>query len=302
MIAERRLRDRVGDVVIWTVLSVLAVVCLLPFLAVIARSLSGSVAVTTNQVTFWPVGFTVENYWYLTGDRHFLGAFAISVARVLAGVPLALLLIVITAYPLSQDRVHMPGRTVFKVVMLVGLLFSGGLIPTYLAYKSLGLLNNFAVLVLPGALNIFLTIIVINFFRGLPQELSESAMLDGASHVDVLFRIFVPLSRPALATVTLFTAVAHWNAWFDGIIYLSRSNLWPLQSYLYDLVTSRNLNRLVEVERTGSRIGGVLDFTQVTPEALQAAMIVLAALPIMLVYPFLQRYFVRGLTLGALKG
>src|SRR5262249_54181794 len=117
-----------------------------------------------------------------------------------------------------------------------------------------------------------------------------------------LFRIFVPLSRPALATVTLFTAVAHWNAWFDGIIYMSRSNLWPLQSYLYDLVTSRNLNRLVEVERTGSRIGGVLDFTQVTPEALQAAMIALAALPIMLVSPFLQRYFVRGLTLGALKG
>ena len=302
MIADRRLGDRIGDIVIWTVLLAFAVMCLLPFATVIARSLSGYLAVTTNQVTIWPIGFNLDNYWYVTRDRWFLGAFAISLARVLVSVPLTLLVIVMTAYPLSQDRLYMPGRTVFKVIMLIGMLFSGGLIATYLAYKSLGLLNNFAVLVLPGALNIFLAIIIINFFRGLPQELSESAMLDGASHFDVLFRIFVPLSRPALATVSLFTAVGHWNSWFDGIIYMSRSNMWPLQSYLFDLMQSRSLNRLVEVERTGAHVGGVLEHVELSPEALHAAMIVVATVPIVLVYPFLQRHFVTGLTLGAVKG
>ncbi|MBI2941931.1 MAG: carbohydrate ABC transporter permease [Chloroflexi bacterium] len=302
MVTGRRLGDRLVDVLLWSILALLAVLSLLPFLTVIARSLSSFVAVTTNQVSFWPIGFNVDNYVYLMRDNWFVNAFAVSVARVLAGVPLTLLLIVITAYPLSQDRLHMPGRTVFKIIMLVGLLFSGGLIPIYLAYKSLGLLNHFAVLVVPGALNIFLAIIIINFFRGLPQELSESAMLDGASHFDVLFRIFVPLSRPALATVALFSAVGHWNSWFDGIVFVSRQELWPLQSYLYVQVTTRNLNRMVEVERNQSRQAGVLDFAQATPEALQAAMIVLATVPIILVYPFLQRYFVTGLTLGSLKG
>jgi putative aldouronate transport system permease protein len=220
----------------------------------------------------------------------------------LVGVPLTLLLTVVTAYPLSQDRLYMPGRTVFKVIMLVGLVFSGGLIPTYLAYKNLGLLNNFAVMVAPGALDIFVTIIVINFFRGIPQELSDSAMLDGAHHFDILFRIFVPLSRPPLATVTLFSAVGHWNSWFDGLVFISRRELWPLQSYMYVEVTTRSLSRMVEFSRTQSSIAGTLDFAQATPEALQSAMIVLAVVPIMLVYPFLQRYFVTGLTLGAIKG
>lgn len=298
MIAERQMGDRIADLLIWLVLTILAISCLLPFLVVVAKSLSSSNAVITNQVTLWPIGFNLDNYGFLARDQLFLRSFATSIMRVIVGVPLTLLLCAVTAYPLSQDKIYMPGRTLFKVVMLIGLLFSVGLIPTYMAYKSLGLLNKFAVLVLPGALNVFYTIIVINFFRGIPQELSESAMLDGANHWHILFRIFLPLSLPVLATVALFSAVQHWNSWFDGIVFLAKREQWPLQSYLYVQVTTRSLVRVAESSLNGSTS---LLYSQATPEALQAAMIVLAALPIMLVYPFLQRYFVKGLTLGAVK-
>jgi putative aldouronate transport system permease protein len=190
----------------------------------------------------------------------------------------------------------MPGRTAFKVILLVGLLFSGGLIPTYLAVSSLGLLNNFLVLILPIALNIFYVVLLINFFRGSPRDLVEAAEIDGASHLDVLLRIFLPVSLPSLATITLFAAVTHWNSWFDGILYLSRSDMWPLQSLLYSLVSTRQLQWA-----TGGG-AGALQFVNASPEGLTAALIFFASVPILLVYPFLQRYFVTGLTLGSVKG
>jgi putative aldouronate transport system permease protein len=298
MLEERHIGDRVADAIIWAAVIVLSVICVLPFLTVLSRSVSGRSAVLSNQVLFWPVGFSVDNYAFLMRDLTFLTSFAISVARVLVGVTLNLALIIVTAYPLSQDHLHIPGRTVFKVLMVFGMLFDGGLIPAYMAYKSLGLLNRFAVLVLPGALNIFFAILMINFFRGIPRELSESALLDGANHLDVLVRVFMPLSLPSLATIGLFSAVNHWNAWFDGVVFLSRREMWPLQSYLYEQVTQKRLTMLV-----GENIRADPDLMRrITPEGLGAAMIVIGAVPIILVYPFVQRYFVRGLTLGAVKG
>ena len=183
--------------------------------------------------------------------------------------------------------------------MLLGMLFSGGLIPTFLAYKNLGLINRFAVLVIPGALNVFFTILLANFFRGLPHELWESAVLDGASQLDVLLRIYLPLSLPSLATVALFSAVGHWNSWFDGIAFMQRVDQWPLQSYLYVKVTAK---KLVGEMRTGTVSSRIEEYLNASPEGLITAMIVIASLPIMMVYPFLQRYFVTGLTLGAVKG
>jgi len=294
MVKGRNPAHRLIDVVIWMGLIALALSSLLPFVHVLAKSVSWAPAVESNQVGLWPIGFTMANYEYLWGDRLFKGAFAISIARVLAGVTLQLLVAMLTGYALSRDKLRLPGIGTLKGFMLFSMLFSGGLIPVFLAYKTLGLLNRFVVLVLPGAFNVFFAVLVANYFRGLPAELSESALLDGASHFDVLFRIFMPLSLPSLATVALFSAVGHWNSWFDGIVYLKQTESWPLQSYLYSKVTTVTMLEKRSYDQELLRM--------MTPLALRAALIAMAAIPIMLVYPFLQRYFVTGLTVGAVKG
>jgi len=176
------------------------------------------------------------------------------------------------------------------------LLFTGGLIPTFISYSEIGLINNFLVLILPLAINVFFIIIMINFMRGIPRELSEAAWLDGASHFDVLIRIYIPISKPAIATITLFSAVVHWNQWFDGLVFMQRVEDWPLQTWLYSLVTTRQ----IQWASSGSDSASFL-LENATPDGLAAALIVLAALPIILVYPFLQRFFVTGLTLGSVK-
>jgi putative aldouronate transport system permease protein len=285
-------------------LTLMALACLLPFVHLLAKSFSDRQSVSADVVSFWPIGFNTENYAYILSNRQFLGSFGVSTARVLLGVVLTLFITVITAYPLSRDRIHMPGRTAIKVLFLIGMLFSAGLIPYFLAVRNLGLYNNFLVLVIPGALSIFNVIVVMNFFRGIPVELEEAALLDGASHLDILFRVFIPVSLPVLATVTLFTAVGHWNAWFDGIVFLSKSESWPLQSFMYTVVTSRMLEWQTSTIGLGQQNAAqsAQSFLNATPQGLVAAMIFIASLPIMLVYPILQRYFVTGLTIGSVKG
>jgi ABC-type glycerol-3-phosphate transport system permease component len=289
MIRDRSLSSRIVDVVLYLILTLMALVCLLPFWHLLAKSFSERMAVMADIVSLWPIGFNTENYAFILNNRQFLGSFGVSAVRVLLGVVLTLLITVITAYPLSRDRIHMPGRTVIKVLFLIGMLFSAGLIPYFLAVRNLGFYNNFLV-------------VVMNFFRGIPIELEEAALLDGATHLDILFRVFLPVSLPVLATVTLFTAVGHWNSWFDGIVFLSKSESWPLQSFMYTVVTSRML------EWQTSNIGGqdasraAQSFANATPQGLVSAMIFLASFPIILVYPFLQRYFVTGLTIGSVKG
>jgi putative aldouronate transport system permease protein len=296
MIQGRTLGYRVVNVLILAVLALLALICLAPFLHTVSVSVSNRLAVGAQQVGLWPVGLQVDNYRFIVAsDRQFLGSLAISVYRVLAGVTIQLLVIVLTAYPLSLDSVTMPGRRIYKMVLIFGMLFSGGLIPYYLALRDLRLLNKLLVLVIPNALNIFYTLVITNFFRNIPKELREAGMIDGASHVDVLFRIYLPISLPSLATVALFSAVAHWNSWFDGIVFLNSRTQWPLQSYLYSAV-------LAQTRLTWQSIENVSLFQNATPEGMSAAMIVLTTLPILLVYPALQRYFVAGLTIGSVKG
>ena len=305
MIEERHLGDVIADVIIYTTLALLSIACLFPFLHMLATSVSSSTAIQANKVSVWPVGFNLDNYRYVLRYPGILVSLRVSVLRVVVGVLLTLAVTAITAYPLSQDRTHLPGRDAFKGVMLFFSLFGGGLIPTYMAYKSLGLLDRFAVLVVPGAFSIWSTIILINFFRGLPPELSESAVLDGANEFDILLRIYLPLSTPSLATLALFSAVGHWNAWFDGIVYNRLSDKWPLQSLIYVRVITRQLQWEVAADRGiagGHRADILRRLVNATPEGLAAAMIAFAAIPIMLVYPFLQRYFVTGLTLGSVKG
>lgn len=284
MVRGRRLTDRFVDGTLYAILALLGASCLLPFIHVLANSLSAPYASAMGKVGLWPVEFTLSNYAFLLEDRQFLRSFTITAARVASGVTLSVLVTILTAYPLSREHIHMPGRTIYKVLLLIGLLFNAGLIPSFLAIRNLGLYNSFLVLILPPALGIFSIIVMIGFFRTIPIEFEEAAVLDGASDLHVLLLVFVPLSMPAIAMVALFSAVAHWNAWFDGVLFMAKSESWPLQSYLYSLVTTR-----MAVWQTG------------IPN-LPSAMIVVATIPIVLVYPWLQRYFVSGMMFGSIKG
>lgn len=295
MVGERNFRNFVIDVVIYIVLFIIGISSVLPFMHVVSVSLSDNAAVAANAVGIFPKGLNLDNYLYLIDNRDFFITLQNSIVRVAVGVVTTVLIVMLTAFPLSLDHIRLPGRTAYKIFMLVGLLFTGGLIPTFISYGTLGLLNNFWVLILPLAINVFFIIIMLNFMRGIPRELSEAAWLDGASHFDVLFRIYVPISKPAIATITLFAAVTHWNAWFDGLVFMQKVEDWPLQTWLYSLVTTR------QIQWQSAGASASLDLQNATPDGLAAALIVMAALPIMLVYPFLQRYFVTGLTLGSVK-
>ncbi len=297
MVRERGLGNWIANAIIYLVVGFAGLICVLPFIHVIAVSLSSSPAVSSYVVGLWPVGWNLDNYLWMVRNQQFFRSLLISLVRVSIGVPTILVVGVITAYPLSREDIPMPGRTAFKLLLLFGMLFSGGMIPVFLTMKNLHLLNNLLVLVLPGALNIFYTILLLNFFRGIPRDLTDAASMDGASHLDILFRVYMPISLPVLATVTLFSAVDHWNSWFDGILYLNRTDLWPLQSYLYSLVSTKM------IQWTGPQATKqVNEFLNASPDGLSAAFILFASVPIILVYPFLQRYFVTGLTLGAVKG
>ncbi len=290
MVKERSPKDFAIDAFLYVVLTGLALACVLPFIHVVAVSLSSRPAVDAQQVGLWPVGFNLDNYEKLIGNLQFLRSFAISVLRVVVGVIVSLVLVVLTAYPLSKDHIRMPGRTAYKICLLIGLLFSGGLIPTFLALRSLGMIDTFWVLIAPVALQIFFVIVMLNFFRGVPRELEEAAAIDGASDFQILLKVYLPLSKPALATVSLFVAVMHWNSWFDGAVFINDSTRWPLQTYLYSQV----------VTNPGSMIDAT-QFQNLTPQGQVASLIVVAAVPILMLYPFLQRYFTTGMVVGSVK-
>ena len=295
MVRERSLKYFLADVFIYIILTLILLSCVLPFLHILSVSFSSRTAVTANRVGLLPVDFNLDNYGAVATKDRFLNSFLVSIARVGIAVPSTLLIVVLTAYPLALDRIRLPGRRVFLSVLILANLFDVGLIPRYLTYRDLGLIDNFAVLILPTLLATMNVILVINFFRSIPYELVESAMLDGANHWDILMRVMVPLSKPVLATIALFTFVRHWNSWFDGIVYLRDVRLWPLQSYLYSVLTTKE----VQGEFAAYRFSGL--WPNVSPHGAEAAMVFFAILPIVIVYPFLQRYFISGMKLGAVK-
>ncbi|QYR21035.1 carbohydrate ABC transporter permease [Paenibacillus sp. sptzw28] len=271
----------------------LSLLCVLPVLHTLAISFSSSSAAAAGYVTLWPVEFTWKSYEFVIAKPEFLRAMCVTVLRVLLGVAINMLLTIIIAYPLSKEARVFRWRTVYVWFFVFTILFHGGLIPTYIVVKNLGLIDTIWALVLPGAVPVFNVILLLNFFRTLPKELEEAAAIDGAGHGTILWRLYVPLSLPALATVTLFTIVGHWNSWFDGLIYMNRPEHYPLQSYLQTVVIQNDLALLSSTD---------LELLQtISDRTTKAAQIFLAALPVLLVYPFLQRYFVKGIVVGSVK-
>ncbi|MFC4776682.1 carbohydrate ABC transporter permease [Paenibacillus sp. GCM10023252] len=268
----------------------ISLVCLFPLIHVLAVSFSSASAAAANLVTLWPVDFTLKSYQETLSNTKFLDALVISVIRVLLVLSLGLLVTILTAYPLS--KFNLKGGKWISWFFVFTMLFSGGLIPSYVLILELGLLNSIWALILPSIVNVYNVILMLNFFRNIPRELEEAAFIDGAGQLTTLFRIYLPISMPSIATISLFIAVSQWNSWFDGLIYLTDAGKWPLSTLLQ--------NMLIVPDTTN----GTLDsetLAQMSEKTIRASQIFIGALPILLVYPFLQRFFVKGIVLGAVK-
>lgn len=295
MIREKSFSYKLIDAIIYLIIGIIIIACILPFLHEIAVSFSSRLSVIGGKVQLIPVKPTLDNYSAIWAKPEFGRALFVSIIRVAVAVPATLLVVILTAYPLAMERLYFPGRRVFMMVMIFANLFQVGLIPRFLSYKNLHLIDNFLVLILPLLLTTFNVILTMNFFKGIPFEMIEAAMLDGASHWDILTKLMVPLSTPVLATISLFTIVAHWNAYFDGIVYIRDTSMRPLQSYLFSMLTG---DSGIQGEFGGFRFGR---FPQASPDGAAAAMILFAILPVFIIYPFVQRYIISGMHLGSVK-
>lgn len=286
--------ERIFYVVNTVFLSLVALLCLAPLVYILAVSLSSSAAITGGEVIFWPVDFTLSGYEYLLQNQMFWRALLNSVIRVILGTTINLILTCTIAYPLSKSNDRFKLRTVYAWIFFIPMIVGGGLIPTYMVVMETGLLNTIWSLVLPGAVPVFFIMVLLNFFRDIPSELEEAARIDGAGQLRILVQIFLPLSKPALATLCVYAMLNHWNSWFEGTIYLSTMSKFPLMTYLQTVVVNYNPELLTPAE--------LEKMAKLNSENLQAAQIFASTLPIMLTYPFFQKYFTKGLVLGGVKG
>lgn len=305
-IAKKQLRSHVSNhikestgrkvfrVVNVIVLTALALICLLPFINVIAISFSNSFYVDSNQVYFWPKGWTTSAYTYILTRASFWTSFRTSIIRVLLGGSLNLFFIILTAYPLSKSNDKLHFRNVYTWYFFITMLVSGGMIPNYLLIAKLGLRDTIWSLVLPGALPVFNLVLMLNFFRQVPTALEEAALIDGAGHLRTLVQIYLPVSLPAIATITLFCIVSHWNAWFDGMIYITTPSRVPMQTYLRSILIDMNV---ADMSADDYEL-----YAMLANRTVKCSQIIVATIPILCVYPFLQRYFVSGIVLGSVKG
>ena len=278
------------------VILLLCLICMVPLLNLLAYSFSASQPIIENKVFLWPKEFTLKAYQYVLESKEFWSSVSVSVKRVLLGVPLNTLLTILVAYPLSKDERQFKARKYYVAYMLTVMLFNGGLMPTYYIVSKTKLIDTVWALIIPGAVPIFNCIVLMNFFRGIPSELEESAKLDGASQWQILWRIFIPISKPSLATIILFSLINHWNSGFDGLIYSNHTTNYPLQSYLQTLVTSTT-----EILAQGD-VKAIAKLVDINDTNMKAAQIFISVIPLMLIYPFLQKYFTTGLTMGSVKG
>lgn len=298
VVVRNRIREswsrKVFRTINFLILVALTLICLLPFINVIAISFSNSYYVDSNQVLFWPKGFTLNAYRYILTRASFWSSFRMSIMRVILGGCINLVLIILTAYPLSKDNDKLHFRSFYTWFFFITMLVGGGMIPSYLLISKLGLRDTIWSLVLPGALPVFNLVLMLNFFRQVPRELEEAALIDGAGHLRTLIQIYLPVSLPSIATITLFCIVGHWNAWFDGMIYITTPSRIPMQTYLRSILIQMNVS---DMSADDYELYALL-----ANQTVKCSQIIVATIPILCVYPFLQRYFVTGIVLGSVKG
>lgn len=267
--------------------------CVIPFVHIIAISLSGSGPILQQRVSFYPIELDWTAYKKVIMDSSIIRSIGFTFFLTAVFTVFAMTLTIFAAYPLSKSKLK--GRSFFMFVIVFTMFFSGGLIPEYMLIKSLGLLDSFWVMVLPTMVSPFYLIIMRSFFMNIPESLEESAHMDGASHFQILWRVILPLSLPVLATLSLFYAVYRWNSFTDALYYINNINLFPIQMKLFQIIVASSMTGdLAQLEGNSSVV--------VQPESIKAASVIYATIPILLAYPWLQRYFVSGIMLGAVKG
>ena len=285
-VMEKRAGARIARVLNNLLLALVSLICLLPFVHMIAKSFSGAAAVSAGRVTFYPINFTLNTYRYVLQDSLFFSSFRNSVMITVGGTLLSLTFTVLAAYPLSKQ--HLRGRRVILLLYVFTMLFYGGMVSIYVFMRTLNLLNTLACQIIPLLVSQYNLFVMKTFFEGIPESIEESAHIDGAGPLRTLVSIVLPLSLPSLATIGLFYAVAYWNNYYHPMLFITRADVKPLQMYLYELITTtQNLYEVDPVIAAGLSSSGM-----------QAAAIVVSTLPILLVYPFLQKYFIKGLTVG----
>ena len=285
--------SRLFDTAVVIITLFIIIICILPFLHVLALSLSSNKAIINQKVAIAPVGFTLFSYISIFKDPSMTGALFFTVQLTVLYTIFSMLLTIAAAYPLTQKRLR--GRNFFLMLIIFTMFFSGGTIPDYILLKNLKMINTIWALLLPAMISGFNFIIMKTFFASIPESLVESARLDGCSDIGILTRIVLPLSLPVLATLSLFYAVSKWNSFQDALIYISDSRLYPLQLKLYQIVQNSLAVDIAVQEGANST-------TNTLPESLRAAAIMFGTIPIVLVYPWLQRYFIKGVMIGAIKG
>lgn len=292
MVKKVTLGTKICQALIWLVVILMTLSCLLPLINMVAISLSSSNAVASNTVGLLPVELTFSTYEKLLNDSQFWASFWISVQRVVIGTIINMFFVITMAYPLSKSRLRFPAREIYIKIVIFAMLFSGGVIPLFMVVSKLNMINTIWALVLPGAVPVFNVILMVNFFKGVPVSLDEAASIDGASPLTVLVKIYLPVSLPALATVALFSIVNHWNDYFSGLLYMNKASLYPLQTYIQQLTV--DITQITDVEQ-------LKQLSTMSNRAFNATKIVVSTIPLLLIYPFLQKYFVSGIVIGAVK-
>ena len=278
----------------YVLVTIVVLTMLFPLLNIIATSFSSENAIITNRVSIWPVEFTANTYKQVVERTQIFNAMKNTVILTVVGTAINMVVTICGAYPLSKSR--LTGRNVFLFLITLTMLFSAGLIPNFMLIKSLGLMNTYWAIWLPGAVSTYNMIVMKTFFSGIPSSLEESAYIDGANDLRILWSIILPLSLPSIATITLFYAVGHWNAYFNMILYITSSSKKVLQQVLRDLINSSSATEQLQLTDSSDAM------QPIASESIKAVAIVIATLPIMCFYPFLQKYFTKGVMIGAIKG
>ncbi|RII33611.1 carbohydrate ABC transporter permease [Clostridium chromiireducens] len=292
MLKSKSFGSKLADVVIWSIILLLTAACLFPLINMVAISFSNKSAAAGNLVGLLPVDFNLASYKTLLQEGQFWRSFGISVLRVVLGTALNLILVILMAYPLSKSKREFRLRNVYMNLMIFAMLFSGGMIPIFITVKNLHLLDSIWSLILPGAVPIFNVILLMNFFKSVPKSLEEAAELEGCSKWQILFKIYVPISLPALATISLFSIVGHWNDFFSGLLYINKAVNYPLQTYIQQLTV--DITKVTNPAQLQS-------LADISNKTLNSAKIVVSTIPLLIIYPFLQKYFVTGMVMGSVK-
>ena len=285
---------KISDIIIHIIVIVLGLACLLPLLNMVAISFSNSAAATAGRVGIIPVDFTLSSYEKLLKDAQYWRSLVVSFERTIIGTTINILLVITMAYPLSKSTREFHSQKKYMGVVVFAMLFNGGIIPTYLVVNNLGLCDSLWSLILPSAVGVGNVILLMNFFRSVPKELEEAAEIDGANPFQILKNVFIPISKPCIATIILFCAVGHWNDYFSGILYISKMENYPLQSYIQSVSASLDISRVTDPKK-------IQEYLTISEKTLNAAKIVVSTLPLMIVYPFVTKYFKDGIVVGAVK-